>query len=303
MTATLTKASKKTYEGPSPEEKIVAQLVALLEAGRNPWRKPWTGGGHHRNLLTGHHYTGSNPLLLEMFQSAYNHPLPLWVGFGMAKTNGWKVKKGAKGAYILAPKPVKIEGKDEETGEDTSKCFTVFRTVCLFNVADLTCQDDTLDRTIKKCLSIKERPENERLASAAAVLRAWEVAVRHGGDKAFYSPFDDRITMPNRQQFKSDAGYLATLAHECVHSTGHKSRLARDLYNHFGSPGYAREELVAELGAFLIGQRLEIGSKTANHASYLGGWIERLKESPKILFKVLGEAKRAADLIAPERQA
>ncbi|MFZ9271748.1 MAG: topoisomerase, partial [Prochlorococcaceae cyanobacterium] len=56
-----------------------------------------------------------------------------------------------------------------------------------------------------------------------------------------------------------------------------------------------------ELGAVLLGDRLEIGSDTANHAAYLGGWIALLRESPRMLLQVLGDARRAADLICPER--
>ena len=73
-----------------------------------------------------------------------------------------------------------------------------------------------------------------------------------------------------------------------------------DLGGVFGKARYAREELVAELGAVLLGDRLEIGSEIESHAAYLGYWVELLKESPKVLFQVLSEARMAADLICPE---
>jgi antirestriction protein ArdC len=73
-----------------------------------------------------------------------------------------------------------------------------------------------------------------------------------------------------------------------------------DLGGVFGKARYAREELVAELGAELLGDRLEIGSEIESHAAYLGHWIELLRESPKVLFQVLSEARMAADLICPE---
>ena len=60
------------------------------------------------------------------------------------------------------------------------------------------------------------------------------------------------------------------------------------------------EELVAELGAVLLGDRLEIGSAMANHAAYLGHWIKLLKESPRVLLQVLSDARKAADLVCPE---
>ena len=80
------------------------------------------------------------------------------------------------------------------------------------------------------------------------------------GDRAFYSPASDKITMPARDKFSSAAGLYATWAHEQAHSTGHSSRLARDFSGGFGSTTYAREELVAELAAFLICNRLQIPS-------------------------------------------
>ena len=67
-----------------------------------------------------------------------------------------------------------------------------------------------------------------------------------------------------------------------------------------GGRAYAREELVAELGALLLGQRLEIGSAMANHAAYLDPWIGLLRESPRVLLQLLSEARKAADLIFPE---
>ena len=67
-----------------------------------------------------------------------------------------------------------------------------------------------------------------------------------------------------------------------------------------GKARYSREELVAELGAVLLGDRMEIGSEIESHAAYLGHWIELLRESPKVLFQVLSEARQAEDLIFPE---
>ena len=96
------------------------------------------------------------------------------------------------------------------------------------------------------------------------------------------------------------AAFYATWAHEQVHSTGHASRLKRDLGGAFGKPRYAREELVAELGAVLLGDRLEIGSELQSHAAYLEHWIALLQAEPQVLFQVLGEARQAVELIAPE---
>ncbi len=75
-----------TERGPSPEEKLVADLIALMERGTAPWRREWQAHqGAHRNLLTGHAYRGSNPLLLEFgallkgHTGAYQERSPLGV--------------------------------------------------------------------------------------------------------------------------------------------------------------------------------------------------------------------------------
>jgi antirestriction protein ArdC len=88
-----------------------------------------------------------------------------------------------------------------------------------------------------------------------------------------------------------------------VHSTGHSSRLGRDLSGLYGSDAYAREELVAELGAVLLGDLLEVGSAVENHAAYLQHWVRLLKESSGVLFEVLGEARRAVQLVVNVPQA
>jgi antirestriction protein ArdC len=175
------------------------------------------------------------------------------------------------------------------------------RPVPLFNAADLV--GDALPALLQqrsKAATARIRPEPERLAMAEAVLQRWPVPVVHGNERACYLPGADRIVLPVRCSFHSAAAYYATWAHEAVHSTGHASRLARDLSGSLSSPAYAREELVAELGSVLIGDRLEIGSDLANHASYLASWIALLRETPRLLLQVLAEARRAVDLIVPE---
>ena len=103
--------------------------------------------------------------------------------------------------------------------------------------------------------------------------------------------------MPPVDQFHTSEGMYATWAHEQIHSTGHKSRLDRVMGGGFDSITYAREELVAELGAYLVCNRLQIRSDVINHAAYLKHWIEVLKESPDALRKALADASRAANLI------
>lgn len=309
-TATATRSrSRRTYDGPSPEEKLVSSLVELMEQGTAPWRKEWaaTTGSHHVNLISGHRYSGSNVALLALQQVIRGSALPYWVGRTQAKVAGWRPRKGSKGVYIIRPQMNKYDQTDDKgkpvmgpDGKPLVNAWVSFKPVCIFNAADL--EGDGLQEAIDKMSNIPQRPQHERIVRAESILSAWQVEVNFGGDRAFYSPANDRIGMPNLSAFVNPEAFYATWAHETIHSTGHKDRLGRDLYNDFGTPGYAREELVAELGAVMLCDRLEIGSNMVNHAAYLSHWATLLKESPKVLYKVLSEARKAADLICPEER-
>jgi antirestriction protein ArdC len=295
------------------DQKLTESLIALLEQGTTPWRREWdaVGGGHHVNLISGRRYRGSNPVLLTLGMHLRGSALPYWCGFGEAKSRGLSPRKGCKAAYVLRPQ-VHVSPADPEasTAADASgsaampRSWVSYRPVPVFNAADLVGEAlEGLIQTRREADGVVRRPEPERLAAAESVLSSWPVEVVHGGGQACYRPASDCIHLPERVVFHSPAALYATWGHEAVHSTGHPARLARDLSGTIGSRAYAREELVAELGAVLLGERLEIGSDVANHAAYLASWIALLRESPRVLVEVLGDARRAVDLICPDEVA
>ncbi|WP_255101170.1 zincin-like metallopeptidase domain-containing protein [Synechococcus sp. L2F] len=147
------------------------------------------------------------------------------------------------------------------------------------------------------------RPER-RFSRRRYCRPAWSAhgcgAAADRGDRACDLPAIDRIQLPDRASFYSPAAFCANWAHEQIHSTRHESPLKRDLGGVFVKPRYAREELVAELGALLLGDRMEIGSEIESYVADLGHWFELLRQSPEVLFQVLSEARQAADLICPE---
>jgi antirestriction protein ArdC len=304
----------------------VASLVALLEAGTTPWRREWdaASGGHHVNLLSGRRYRGANPALLTLELHLRGSALPYWCGFAEAKALGIFPRKGSKAVHVLRPQVHQLgegqlaapgsagegghgsRGADGQEAAGAGRRWVSYRPIAVFNAIDLV--GEALEGLIQKrrqAEGLSRRPEPERLKAADAVLSSWPVPVGFSGDRACYLPVPDRIQLPDRSAFHSAAALYATWAHEAIHSTGHSSRLARDLSGGMGEGGdggraYAREELVAELGAVLLGDRLEIGSAIANHAAYLGHWVELLRESPRVLLQVLSEARRAADLVCSE---
>jgi antirestriction protein ArdC len=298
--AASTTTRRHKFSGPSPEEAMVRDLIELLEVGSTPWRRPWDsrGGGVHINLLSGRAYRGGNPILLELGMAMRGAELPFWCGFAEAKKLGLFPRKGSKSVRILRPQLQSSE-KEGSDGEPVLRSWARYRPVPVFNACDL--EGEALAALIEARLpQVEPRAPLERIEQAEQVLQAWEVPVGWGGEKAFYSPGADRIQLPEREAFHSLAALYATWAHECIHSTGHESRLKRDLSGAFGSRGYAREELVAELGSVLIGQRLQIGCVLAHHAAYLQSWISVLRESPKVLLQVISEARQAVDLLCPE---
>jgi antirestriction protein ArdC len=300
------------------EDRLVSSLIALMERGTAPWRREWDGrqGGHHVNLFSGRCYRGANPILLTIGLHQRGVTVPYWCGAGEAKSHGLVPKRGSKAVIVLRPQvrrrgstpddrgaaaPVPPAREEERRADERDdRVWVRYRPVPLFNAEDLDGEPlQGLIRARQNAEQASRRSEPERLAHAEAVLRAWPVPVAHGGGRAFYNPKEDRIHLPDRRAFHTGAALYATWAHEALHSTGHGSRLARDLSGDLGSEAYAREELVAELGAVLLGERLEIGSDVSNHAAYLAEWIQLLRQSPTLLYKLLSEARQAADWISP----
>ena len=85
--------------------------------------------------------------------------------------------------------------------------------------------------------------------------------------------------------------------HELGHATGHPSRLARDLAHPFGSEGYAREELRAEIGSLMLGEQLGIGHDPRQHVAYVANWIKALEQDPREVFRAAADAEKIVKLV------
>jgi antirestriction protein ArdC len=315
-----TRSGRTTHNRQRADERLCQQLIALMQQGINPWRKPWNPerSGQHRNLLTGRPYQGGNPALLELHLALRGSDLPLWIGFQQAKTQGWQPRKGSHGCLIYRPLPIPLNDEagdcenPSEQDNTSTRAVLRFRPTLVFHAADLHDAPAThrpphhrpITAAIDAALAATPlQPLSQRLAAAEQHLAAWPVPLFPSANHAFYLPARDQIHLPPRSAFHSPEAFLATWAHKQIHSTGHSSRLNRDGITGSNQPtsdAYAREELIAELGAFLLTQRLAIASDAANHAAYLQHWAALLGQGPRQLTSVLADASRAANLLCPD---
>ena len=265
-------------------ERITERIVTLLEQGTVPWHKPWkVNTGLPRNLISKKPYRGINVFLLM----AMSYESPHWLTFRQAIQLGGNVKKGEKACPIVFWK--RMETEDKESGEP--KKAPLLRLYHVFNAA--------------QCEGLKDAPGEIQMpvtkpAEIVAKMPQPPV-VKHGMAKAFYSPREDCVGMPEPERFESEASYFATLFHELIHATGHEKRLKRASIaerNGYGSDPYCKEELIAELGsAFLCGYANIIDRTIDNSAAYLEGWLKQFQNDRTLIVYAAAQAQKAADFI------
>ena len=191
--------------------------------------------------------------------------------------------------------------EENDAGEaEVSKRF-VLRTFTVFNA-------DQTEGLPAKFYGKPEVPEFTELADAQAVLDGYFAAdgapklAHKAGDSAHYTTDGtDTVVLPKREQFRSPGAYYATAFHEAAHSTGWMSRLGRDgivKFDHFGTGQYAREELIAEMGAaFLSAETGTDPGQLEQSAAYLATWLGALKDDKKLVVSAAAAAQRAAEFI------
>ena len=271
--------------------RIVDPLIEQIENGVVPWRREWASGtGLPRNHIHNKPYTGTNIISCWVHQMVGGYQSNRYVTFDQVRKLSLKFKhpKGDprnKSCPILFYK--KSEKIDKDTGEVES--FMTGRLWNCFNIEQIAGIVDPDTSPI-----YDHDPADVRLA--IKIPKALGVEIE-GGDPA-YVPARDVIKMPDLSRFTSSDAFMTTLAHECVHATGSKSRLGRLTDAKFGSEDYAKEELVAELGAAFIAAEWGISSQLENHASYLNSWLKVLKEEPNFIVTAASAAQKATDYIA-----
>jgi len=277
---------------------ITAKIIAELEQGVVPWVRPWRSAGQGASLSlpknghTGKAYSGINVLLLWAALDTHGFTSCHWLTFKQALELGGSVRKGEKGTHVFYADrfiPEKERERAQSEGDEPG-AIPFLKRYTVFNVEQCDSVPDHLFAPRPPL------PECDIIPEAQALILATGADFRIGGNEAFYRPFEDVIRVPPQSAFIDQINYYRTAFHELGHWTGHSSRLARDLSHRFGSDGYAREELVAEMATAFVCATLGI-VPTVRHADYIGNWLAVLKEDSRAIFKAASQASKASDFI------
>lgn len=279
--------------------RITDQIIGHLEKGVKPWTQPWNAA-HAAGPVTrplrfnGETYSGINILSLWASAMERSFAAPIWMTFRQALALGGCVRKGEKGSPVVYANTIQRTELDEKSGQDIDVTIPFMKGYTVFNVDQI----DGLPAHYYAVAADRLNPE-EHIALADAFFAELNAQIAHGGNSAFYRPATDQIQMPSFESFRDAQSYYATLAHESIHWTRHPSRLDRSFdQKAFGDTGYAKEELVAELGAAFVCADLGLNLEDReDHAAYIGSWLQVLRDDKRAIFAAAAHAQRAADFL------
>jgi antirestriction protein ArdC len=300
MASKTRKTSTRKTSKPARDiyQEVTDRIVAALEAGTVPWRKPWNTrkSGHLQNPISGTIYRGVNVWLLALSSMEHGYSSPYWLSKKQIIEAGgtWS----GPGTQITFWKRLPITEIDPKTGQKVTKVIPLLRHYYVWNLEQTT--DVKLPKRIVEAQNAEVTFEHTPVEEAEAIIAAYienGPTLRHGGDRAFYVRATDILTVPERKDYANGDEYYATTFHEIIHSTGHESRLARKFGSTFGDHDYGREELVAEMGSAYLQAETGIESAEANSAAYVAGWIKTIKEDVKAVVVAAGAAQKATDLV------
>lgn len=288
-------------------EEMINSFIDCLKKDTIPWHRSWSAKQRPFNAVTNTTYRGVNSLWLSYNQFAREFDDPRWCTFKQAQTQGWKIKPGSKGTRVefwslydteekrkLTQREAKQLSDELTLEEFKNRVKPISNVYTVFN-------GEQIDGIPKYEEKTYELNTEELLQKRDTLLKNMNVDFSEGGDKAFYNPSRDRITLPEMNRFETEYDYMATLLHEAGHATGHMSRLNRDMTGVFGSPEYAKEELRAEIASAFTAQELgldyEQNEHMENHEAYVQNWIDVLENEPNELFAAIKDAEKISDYL------
>ncbi|MDY0215046.1 MAG: zincin-like metallopeptidase domain-containing protein [Bacilli bacterium] len=298
-----------TPEKQSYADTIAEKIIKALEDGTAPWTRPWKGSELMNlmptNPITNKTYRGMNFVNLSLEQVTNGYTDPRWLTYKQAKGIGAQVRYGEHGTVIQYWKfNEEVERTDEKgnplLGEDgkplkatleleSPRVFysTVFNANQIENMPELKLDNRT-----------ESEKTFEAIEAAENIIQNSGAYIKHrNGDRAFYDPLHDDITLPLKEQFLTSMDYYSTATHELGHWTGHGSRLNRDLSDSYGTEGYAREELRAEIASYILSSELGLNFDPTNHHAYIKSWVSILSDQPNEIFKAAADASKISQFL------
>ena len=293
-------------------EKFADMMIARMEEMKEShWKKGWidgTGGyGLPQNIASGT-LNGGNSFFLQLDTAMNGYKMPLYMTFLQAQNMGLRINKKVDRSDI------DMMTKEERNALTSTPILRVYKE---FNVD----QTNLAEVNPEKYAKLQERfkaPElrdDKGMYVNAAIDRMlqrqeWLCPVQYDqmASGASFSPSKDRIVIPMKSQFnisstpeeiyKDGMEYYSTFLHEATHSTGTPERLNRVKGKQFGDTQYGHEEYVAEMTAAVVGNSLGFDKRILdNNTAYIQGWIQNLRENPKIILSILSDVNKASNML------
>lgn len=314
-------------------QRFAEMLIKRMEEMQKDWHKGWIGGGSMFGLpqnISGRTYEGSNAFLLFLHTAENGYKAPVYMTYGQLYKEGAHVLKGEKAVPVFKwgfsikdkdGKKVTEEEFDNMTDDEKKECKRrpFLKIYPEFNI-DQTNMSEVNKEKYDAVVSQFRKTDVPTITDGMYVNKAidrmmekqeWVCKIQYDKEEkgAYYSPAKDIVVLPTKAQFrihpddpeecfKDGQEYYGTALHEMAHSTGHPSRLDRLKPASFGSPEYAKEELVAELTSAMVGNTLGFDRRISdNNVAYLQNWTSALRKEPKFIVTVMADVNKASRII------
>jgi antirestriction protein ArdC len=314
-------------------QRFAEMLIKRMEEMQKDWHQGWIGGGSMFGLpqnISGRTYEGSNAFLLFLHTAGNGYKAPVYMTFGQLHKEGAQVLKGEKAVPVFKwgfsikdkdGKKVTEEEFHNMTDDEKKECKRrpFLRIYPEFNI-DQTNMSEVNKEKYDAVVSQFRKTDVPTITDGMYVNKAidrmmekqeWVCKIQYDKEEkgAYYNPAKDIVVLPTKAQFrihpndpeecfKDGQEYYGTALHEMAHSTGHPSRLDRLKPAAFGSPEYAKEELVAELTSAMVGNTLGFDRRISdNNVAYLQNWTSALRKEPKFIVSVMADVNKASRII------
>lgn len=282
------------------QQQLAEEFVTLLETEQLEWKKGWSGiSARPYNPVTGTVYHGVNRFRLLLTAQALGYQDPRWCTFHQIQQNNWRLKSGkGQSSRVEIWMPYDRELKKWITWEEFREQGGITERYCLRTKSYPVFNGDMIEGIPQLEVTLQEVDPVELVDTISDSMQV--PIVYHETDRAFYRPVEDRIYLPNREQFFSTYDYASTALHELAHATGAAHRLNRKLTGSTSQESYAQEELVAEITSCFLSSELPVKQTEEhirNHQAYVQSWIRQIREKPESLIRAIQSAEQASNYL------